>query len=53
MMDEHKWAEVWDRLADWVTNYPIAECPDCGHRDHSEPTWEQQVAKIEELVEAS
>lgn len=50
MLSKTQWESVWRRLDEWVTNYPIKECSACAARDHTEPAWEQQQAKIEELV---
>lgn len=45
------WGEVWDDFDAWYQSFKHKECKSCGHTTRHEPDWEEQMCKIEDLVE--
>lgn len=46
------WVKIWDEYDKWYSDLAaIVHCKSCKHSHHNAPEWEDQMKKIEKLVE--
>lgn len=45
------WGALWGKFYVWLEKDIEKICSKCGHLEDNEPDWDEQQAKIEELVE--
>lgn len=44
------WKSVWSNYDEWLENLEKPYCPQCGHRDNNDPSWEEQRDKIQQFI---
>lgn len=49
------WKKLWDDFDVWYTDDELKrkiQCKTCSHTNYSQPEWEDQQAKIKQLIDA-
>lgn len=46
------WKSIWESFDAWTESRDSETCKACGHISHDYPEWDEQMRKIERLVNA-